>query len=118
MKNKRITKVGEYLANLLRKTADKLGPQKAEEKVTPDVKEYREPLAPRILTKTDVHYSSVQELAYAVQQPECKNIAITGVYGSGKSSIINTFVASICSRASGCNRRSCSFGFIFNSSNS
>lgn len=95
MKNKRITKVGEYLANLLRKTADKLGPQKAEEKVTPDVKEYREPLAPRILTKTDVHYSSVQELAYAVQQPECKNIAITGVYGSGKSSIINTFVASL-----------------------
>lgn len=95
MKNKRSAKIRKSIADILRKIADKIVPPKAETKESPNEQEYREPLAPRILTEKDVHYSSVKELAYAIQQPECKNIAITGVYGSGKSSIINTYVNSL-----------------------
>ena len=49
-------------------------------------------LAPCILTDKDPAYKSVAELAYAMSLPECKNIALTGVFGSGKSSIINTYL--------------------------
>lgn len=42
-----------------------------------------------------------QALKWAIQQEDCFNIALSGIYGSGKSSIINTFItrnkyASIC----------------------
>lgn len=49
-------------------------------------------LAPCILTDKDPAYKSVAELAHAMSLPECKNIALTGVFGSGKSSIINTYL--------------------------
>ena len=55
--------------------------------------EYRSSLAPRKLIKgQDPAYYSVEDLAYAMTLPQCKNIALTGIYGSGKSSIINTFL--------------------------
>lgn len=52
--------------------------------------ESRHPLAPCRVDPNNPSYKSVVELEYALSQPECKNIAITGVYGSGKSSIIDT----------------------------
>lgn len=52
----------------------------------------RQLLAPCLLKANDRAYKSVEELDYAVSQHECKNIALTGVFGSGKSSVINTFL--------------------------
>jgi hypothetical protein len=52
----------------------------------------RQLLAPCLLKADDPAYKSVEELDYAVSQHECKNIALTGVFGSGKSSVINTFL--------------------------
>ncbi|MBQ0063375.1 MAG: hypothetical protein KBS94_05015 [Prevotella sp.] len=52
--------------------------------------ETRSSLAPRILAKEDSSFHSVEELRYALSLPECRNIALTGVFGSGKSSVINT----------------------------
>lgn len=57
-------------------------------------KDSRQSLAPRMLTKGDISFNSVEELAYAMSLPVCRNIALTGVFGSGKSSVINTFLAS------------------------
>lgn len=59
----------------------------------PQEKDYREILAPRTLKEGDESFHSVEELEYAVSQPECLNIALTGNYGSGKSSVINTFLS-------------------------
>lgn len=50
-------------------------------------------LSPRLLTESDFSYESVKELKDAVLQDSCKNIAVTGVCGAGKSSVINTFIA-------------------------
>lgn len=50
-------------------------------------------LSPRLLTETDSSYGSVRELNSAIEQDSCKNIAVTGIYGAGKSSVINTFAA-------------------------
>ena len=55
-------------------------------------KDYREILAPRTVKEGDEAFHSVEELEYAVAQPECLNVALTGNYGSGKSSVINTFL--------------------------
>ena len=54
--------------------------------------DFHHPLAPCIIKNTDPAYKSVEELARAMSLPECKNIALTGVYGSGKSSIIGTYL--------------------------
>lgn len=43
-------------------------------------------------TKPNPAYYSVEELRKAVNDNNCRNIAITGVYGAGKSSVINTFL--------------------------
>lgn len=48
-------------------------------------------LSPKYLTEADSSYESVKELNAAVTQDACKNIAVTGIYGAGKSSVINTF---------------------------
>lgn len=58
------------------------------------VKDSRQSLAPRILAEGDPAFKSVEELRYAMSLPECRNIALTGVFGSGKSSIINTYLTS------------------------
>lgn len=50
-------------------------------------------LAPRLLEKK-VHssYHCVEELRLALNHPDCLNIALTGAYGSGKSSVLKTFL--------------------------
>lgn len=55
--------------------------------------EKRHSLAPIKLDEGNPAYKSVEELAHAISLPECKNIALTGVYGSGKSSIIDTYLS-------------------------
>lgn len=50
-------------------------------------------LAPRLLEKKDHSaYHCVEELRLALNHPDCLNIALTGGYGSGKSSVIKTFL--------------------------
>lgn len=51
---------------------------------------FRNSMAPRFLSKKDSGYESVKELDYAIGRKDCFNIALTGIYGSGKSSIIKT----------------------------
>ena len=53
----------------------------------------RRPLTPIILGPDDYAYPCVEELKYVVENTNCKNIALTGVYGSGKSSVIDTYLA-------------------------
>ena len=50
-------------------------------------------LSPKLLTEADSSYESVKELKAAVEQDACKNIAVTGINGAGKSSVINTFAS-------------------------
>ena len=47
-------------------------------------------LSPTILTEADTAHQSVKELKEVLKENDCRNIAITGAYGSGKSSIIRT----------------------------
>lgn len=50
-------------------------------------------LAPRLLEKKEHSaYHCVEELRLALNHPDCLNIALTGGYGSGKSSVIKTFL--------------------------
>ncbi len=51
---------------------------------------FRNAMSPRVLKKTDPGYESVRELDFAIRNKDCFNIALTGIYGSGKSSIIKT----------------------------
>ena len=51
---------------------------------------FRNAMSPRVLKKTDPGYESVRELDFAIGNKDCFNIALTGIYGSGKSSIIKT----------------------------
>ncbi len=51
---------------------------------------FRSAMSPRVLKKTDPGYESVRELDFAIRNKDCFNIALTGIYGSGKSSIIKT----------------------------
>ena len=59
----------------------------------------KELLSPTIISpenkeKTNLYrYNLVKELRNAIDSNNCYNIAITGVYGSGKSSIIQTYLA-------------------------
>lgn len=47
-------------------------------------------LSPKLLKKEDKLYASALQLRAALRNDDCKNIAITGMYGSGKSSVIRT----------------------------
>lgn len=50
-------------------------------------------LAPRIIVdKLSPLYKCVEELRLAMNHSDCLNIALTGGYGSGKSSVIKTFL--------------------------
>lgn len=50
-------------------------------------------LTPRLLEKKEHSaYHCVEELRLALNHPDCLNIALTGGYGSGKSSVIKTFL--------------------------
>lgn len=52
-------------------------------------------LLPKLLDKNDAAYKSVEELnkaiTLAMKEKRVRNIALTGPYGSGKSSILQTF---------------------------
>lgn len=51
-------------------------------------------LSPKSKQRVDEYrYNLVNELRNAIDSNNCNNIAITGVYGSGKSSIIQTYLA-------------------------
>lgn len=47
-------------------------------------------LTPITLTKEDVNYTSAEVLNEKLREGEACNIAVTGYYGTGKSSVINT----------------------------
>lgn len=53
-------------------------------------------LSPNSTNKTSrCRYAAVRELRNAIDSSGCNNIAITGVYGSGKSSVIQTYLAEL-----------------------
>lgn len=54
------------------------------------MKQHAHLLSPTILTESDIAHKSVDELKKVLKEKDCRNIAITGTYGSGKSSIIRT----------------------------
>ena len=54
------------------------------------MKQHTHLLSPTILTESDIAHKSVDELKKVLKEKDCRNIAITGTYGSGKSSIIRT----------------------------
>lgn len=47
-------------------------------------------LSPKILKEGDKSYPSIKELEYIISKTNCCNIAVTGAFGSGKSSILKT----------------------------
>lgn len=64
------------------------------ETVAKEQEEVRWLLTPKILDERDSSYPCVDELRYVIEKTNCKNIALTGVYGSGKSSVIETYLSS------------------------
>lgn len=48
-------------------------------------------LTPIVLKDTDDSFNTVKDLLNAIVNDEILNIAVTGPYGSGKSSVIKTF---------------------------
>lgn len=52
-------------------------------------------LSPKLLKKDDKLYACALQLEAALRNDDCKNIAITGMYGSGKSSVIRTALKGI-----------------------
>ncbi len=53
---------------------------------------YSKALYPIILKEGDAAYSAVKDLQEALRDEKVKNIALTGPYGSGKSSVIETLI--------------------------
>jgi hypothetical protein len=51
----------------------------------------QKPLTPILLEETDASYSTVLDLLNAIKNDDILNIAVTGPYGSGKSSVLRTF---------------------------
>ena len=51
------------------------------------------PLTPEVIADTDSNsYKTVREISAAIDHKDVKNIAVTGPYGSGKSSILKTLM--------------------------
>ena len=59
------------------------------------MKQHTHLLTPTILTESDIAHKSVDELTEVLKEKDCRNIAITGTYGSGKSSIIRTLQSEV-----------------------
>ena len=55
-------------------------------------KEYRTLLSPCNIPEDDTSHLAVDDLKFALEQNDSRNIAITGHYGSGKSSVANTCI--------------------------
>ena len=56
------------------------------------VNEYRTLLSPCYIPEGDTSHLAVDDLKFALEQDDSRNIAITGHYGSGKSSVANTCI--------------------------
>ena len=56
------------------------------------IKENRNLLSPCNIPEGDTSHHAVDDLKFALQQSDSRNIAITGHYGSGKSSVANTCI--------------------------
>ena len=50
-------------------------------------------LLPKLLTKEDASYNAVLDLQHALANKDICNIALTGPFGSGKSSVLKTLIA-------------------------
>lgn len=57
-----------------------------------NLKEYRSLLSPCNIPKDDTSHLAVDDLRFALEQSDSRNIAITGHFGSGKSSVANTCI--------------------------
>ena len=55
-------------------------------------KEARKLLSPCTIDAGDASHLAVDDLRYALEQSNSRNIAVTGHYGSGKSSVVNTCI--------------------------
>lgn len=55
-------------------------------------KEYRTLLSPCNIPEDDTSHLAVDDLKFALKQSDSRNIAITGHFGSGKSSVANTCI--------------------------
>ena len=55
-------------------------------------KEYRMLLSPCYIPAEDTSHLAVDDLKFALMQDDSRNIAVTGHYGSGKSSVANTCI--------------------------
>jgi predicted GTPase len=49
-------------------------------------------LLPKLLTEEDASYNAVLDLHQALANDDICNIALTGPFGSGKSSVIHTLI--------------------------
>lgn len=58
----------------------------------PSHKEFRTLLSPCKIPVEDTSHLAVDDLRFALEQSDSRNIAVTGHYGSGKSSVANTCI--------------------------
>ena len=58
----------------------------------PSHKEFRTLLSPCNIPVEDTSHLAVDDLRFALEQSDSRNIAVTGHYGSGKSSVANTCI--------------------------
>lgn len=70
------------------------GESQEEENIThtPEFVECRKLLSPCNIDVEDTSHLAVDDLRFALEQADSRNIAITGHYGSGKSSVANTCI--------------------------
>lgn len=59
----------------------------------PNIDWNQKSLTPVLLTEADASFSTVQDIQNAIRKDDILNIAVTGPYGSGKSSVLQTFIA-------------------------
>ena len=62
---------------------------------TSNEKDFKRLLSPCKIDGEKASHYAVEDLKFALQQEEARNIAVTGHYGSGKSSVVNTSFAEL-----------------------
>lgn len=96
--------VEDWFATKKAKIAERIRARRRERAQKNALSDNRVLLSPKILSSKSwnrvdqYRYNLVSELRDAIDSNNCNNIAITGVYGSGKSSIIQTYLAEMSSR--------------------
>ena len=71
---------------------DVIQQERTQEAEEPARKEYRTLLSPCNIAEGDTSHLAVDDLRFALEQGDSRNIAVTGHYGSGKSSVANTCI--------------------------